>query len=79
MDYQTKEGQMAITRPTLWGLLGPKPLTSKGTAAAFAAGDRVVKSKGTPRALSQIVKLSIDNDKKSGGLRTRRTLVHNRV
>ena len=70
---------MALTRPTLWGLLGPKPLKSKGTAAAFAAGDRVVKSKGTPSALSQIVKLSLDNDKKAGGLRARRSLVLNRV
>jgi hypothetical protein len=71
---------MALTRPTLWGLLKPKPVDAKGTAAAFAAGDRVFKKTGgaTP-ALKQIVKLSLDNDKKANGLRKRRYIVLNRV
>lgn len=48
---------------------GPKPVDTKGTAAAFAAGSRVFKRTGVTPALKNVVKLSLDNDKKAGRVR----------
>lgn len=48
---------------------GPKPVDAKGTAAAYAAGGRVFKRTGVTPALKNVVKLSLDNDKKAGRVR----------
>jgi hypothetical protein len=54
---------MALLNDTRWGLFGPKPITAKGTATAFAAGDAVFKRTGVNQSLKDAVKLSIANDK----------------
>ncbi|MFN4095293.1 MAG: hypothetical protein ACK4GG_00810 [Sphingomonas sp.] len=58
---------MASLNPPRFGLFGPKPINAKGTAKAFAAGDRVFKRTGVPDNLKRIVQLSLVNDKKIVG------------
>lgn len=55
---------MALLNDTRWGLIGPKPISAKGTNKAFAAGAAVFKRTGVNQNLKNAVKLSIANDKK---------------
>lgn len=56
---------MALLNPPRFGLLSPKPINAKGTARAFAAGDRAFKQTGVTPNLKRVVKLSLVNDKKT--------------
>lgn len=59
---------MAILHaPRLWGI---KPISAKGTAKALAAGDRVFAKTGVTPDLKRVLKLSIDNDRLTGRLKS---------
>lgn len=54
---------MALLNDTRWALWSPKPITAKGTAKAFAAGDAMFRRTGINPALKNAVKLSLINDR----------------
>jgi hypothetical protein len=54
---------MALLTDTRWKFWFAKPITARGTAKAFAAGDAMFKRTGINPHLKAAVKRSIVNDK----------------
>lgn len=66
IDY-VMEGYMAVLHaPRLWGA---KPISGKSTASALIAGDQVFAKTGVTPDLKRILKMSLDNDRRTGRLK----------
>jgi len=61
---------MTLGNFTFWGWGKPKPLSTRGTKAAFVAGSRVFKKNGVNPQLKQAVKMSLKNARRRDALRS---------
>jgi hypothetical protein len=70
LDRSAKDGMMTLGNFSLWSWGKPKPLSTRGTKAAFAAGRRALQKNGVNPHLKEAVKLSLRNSRRLGAQRS---------